>query len=93
MANPTEIYEYLRYRTPNDTSSTRLIFLTYLFFHYGGPYTFVETRAALSVLYQPENNDITTVDGTIRALVSRKLINIIERRAFLVRLYKDRFER
>ena len=93
VANPTEIYECLRCRAPDGTSPARLMFLTCLFFHYGGPYAFAETGAALSVSYQPENNDITTVGGTIRALVSRKLTNTIERRAFLVRLCKDRFER
>ena len=93
VANPTEIYECLRCRAPDGTSPARLMFLTYLFFHYGGPHAFAETGAALSALYQTEDNDITSVGGTVRALVSRKLTNTIERRAFLVRLCKDRFER
>ena len=54
VASPTEIYECLRCRAPNGTSPTRLMFLTCLFFHYGGPYAFAETGAALSILYQVE---------------------------------------
>ena len=93
VANPTEIYECLRCRAPDGTSPTRLGFLTRLFFLYGGPYAFAETGAALSAFYQTEDNDITTVGGTVRAVVRTKFTNAIEQRAFLVRLCKDRFER
>ena len=92
MANLTEIYECLRCRAPDDTSPTRLRFLTLLFFHYGGPYAFAETGTASLAFYQTEDNDITTVGGTIRAVVRIKFTNAIEQRAFLVRLCKDRFE-
>ena len=93
VANPTEIYECLRCRAPDGTSPTRLGFLTRLFFLYGGAYAFAETGAALSAFYQTEDNDITTVGGTVRAVVRTKFTNAIEQRAFLVRLCKDRFER
>ena len=67
--------------------------LARLFSHYGGPYAFAETGAALSAFYQTEDNDITSVGGIVRALDSIKLTNPIEQRAFLVRLRKNRFER
>ena len=93
VADPTEIYECLRCRAPDGTSPTRLRFLTRLFFHYSGPYAFTEAGAALSAFYKTEDNDVTTVGGTIRAVVRTKFTNAIEQRAFLVRLCKDRFER
>ena len=93
VVSPAEIYQCLASRTPDNTSTATLKFLTSLFFHYAGPYAFLQIGRALLAFYRTQESDCTSVGGRIRALDRIDLANPIEQRAILVGLCEDRFER
>ena len=94
VVSPTEIYHRLESRAPDTTSCARLKLLTRFFFHYGGPDAFAQIAEALSAFYHTrEIDDTATIRGRVLALNKIDLLGPIERRACLVGLCEDRFER
>lgn len=88
---PDEIYEALMTRAGKYASQTsRLRYLTRLFFHFAGPHAFEQVRDLFSAIYCTKEVDLITLGGRVRALERLVLARPVEKRALLVCLCSER---
>lgn len=69
VASPDQILEQLMERAGDCASDTsRMRYLSFLLFHFGGPHVFRQIREAFSALCGPRGMDGVTTSGRIWAL-------------------------
>ena len=91
VACPDEIYEALMARAGKYASQTsRLRYLTRLFFHFAGPHAFEQVRDLFSAIHCTKELDLITLGGRVRALERFVLARPVEKRALLVCLCSER---
>lgn len=91
VACPDQILQQLMERAGDYASDTsRMRYLTDLFFHFGGPHAFRQIRDAFSALCGPRRLDGATTGGRVRALAQFDHAHPFEQRAIQVGLCLDR---
>lgn len=91
VACPDQILQQLMNRAGDCASDTsRMRYLTVLFFHFGGPHAFRQIRDAFSALCGTRGMDGATTGGRIRALAQFDHAHPFEQRAIQLGLCLDR---
>ena len=94
VASPDEIYKRLMEEAgDNESDTSRIRYLTRLFFHFGGPHAFQKVGNALSAISRTNQSDYVSTGGRIRALDRISGANVIEERALVVGLSGETRER
>ena len=91
VASPDEVYQALMGRAGKYASKTsKLQYLTRLFFNFAGPDAFEQIRCTFSALHCAAEFDLITLGGRVRALNRLVQAGPVEKRALVVSLCNER---